>query len=910
MRDKTLKRMLELADIKPIIKESKETLLSSMEIVKKSIDGNTYAIVRENKKYFIKSTKTKENLKESDFNYIGGIQNKTKKSFNSFSDVTKHLNLMFEEINNHSNVDNVNILESDLLNEKKYILKLKKPKTEPAPAPAPVEDEFGGGEEGGDEFDFGTEGEEGGDEFDFDAEGEGGDEFDFDVEGEEGEVEEFGAEGEEGGDEFDFDAEGEGGEEFDFDAEGEGGEELDVELDDDLEGSSIKDIQSTTGVLGQQIRDTEDISSDMQKWVAKSVLSALDLDNMDVKDKQDIINTVKSADKEIEVGAETTDEFSFEDEIEESSDELGLNVSKTTEPDVQTWETPPNSESGYGDQKRMPWESNNRGYDEDNPDIGGDEDERIAEPGKAGEDMLILDVIDDDSYDIPNAEAEALYGPNTYPEYSREPSYRAKKQADKDIRTHYYKSAPPGFETDPSDEWRKHKLPYDTKFLDEDDDTWYKEMEDVGILAPNTYEEELGLPPATKESVNEVSTYSIYHHPISDMDDRNKKIVKKGVLHKDTIKVIKQLAEKMETSTEDFEVFKESVNEAAYDDPIRKKAEEKYSYIKQINVDNKPTEIVEPGEYVTLETDYERTYSAGFAFKVRKPMDAKELAIQVSVASGWFPQDIPFQLKTNKKGPHQQSRPKSPVKYEFPMGPTLFDESVNGERAYLGQGEFIDRMDTMEQERSYEDIEDMASQYGYTIGWCHKEKTEDPEETLIFLDVKNGSENILKVRINSAGDMEIGQMEGKKFVGEPIDSFSDFDEVLNEKQIDEDMGIYDDITMAPKPQRAPEEEPARPQVDPGVPEKEPPSKRPSRQPFTPPPYIDPGDEPGPKAGDETVAPPKPSHLLHRDEPGPKAGDETIAPPKPKPNGFPSPSSRPGPFTPHEPYEGDPPAPRV
>ena len=831
MRDKTLKRMLELADIKPIIKESKETLLSSMEIVKKSVDGNTYAIVRENKKYFIKSTKTKENLKESDFNYIGGIQNKTKKSFNSFSDVTKHLNLMFEEINNHSNVDNVNILESDLLNEKKYILKLKKPKTEPAPAPAPVEDEFGG-EEGGDEFDFGTEGEEGGDEFDFDA-GEGGDEFDFDVEGEEGEVEEFGAEGEEGGDEFDFDAEGEGGEEFDFDAEGEGGEELDVELDDDLEGSSIKDIQSTTGVLGQQIRDTEDISSDMQKWVAKSVLSALDLDNMDVKDKQDIINTVKSADKEIEVGAETTDEFSFEDEIEESSDELGLNVSKTTEPDVQTWETPPNSESGYGDQKRMPWESNNRGYDEDNTEIGGDEGENIVEPGKAGE-GLILDVIDDDSYDIPNAEAEALYGPNTYPEYSREPSYRAKKQADKDIRTHYYKSAPPGFETDPSDEWRRHKLPYDTKFLDEDDDTWYKEMEDVGILAPNTYEEELGLPPATKESVNE----------------------------------------------------------AAYDDPIRKKAEEKYSYIKQIKVDNKPTEIVEPGEYVTLETDYhslqsplnyERIYSAGFAFKVRKPMDAKELAIQVSVASGWFPQDIPFQLKTNKKGPHQQSRPKSPVKYEFPMGPTLFDESVNGERAYLSFGEFIDRMDTIEQEHSYEDIEDMAAPYGYTIGWSHKEKLPD-EETFIFLDVKDGSKNIFKVRINSIGDMEIGQMEGKKFVGEPLDSFSDFDEVLNEKQIDEDMETYDDITMAPQPQRAPEEDPARPQVDPGTPEKEPPSERPSRQPFTPPPYIDPGDEPGPKAGDETVAPPKPKpntkprpgpftpppNIEPGDEPGPKA----------------------------------------
>ena len=37
-----------------------------------------------------------------------------------------------------------------------------------------------------------------------------------------------------------------------------------------------------TGKLGQKIRDTEDLSSDIMKWVAKSVLSALDLDQMDI----------------------------------------------------------------------------------------------------------------------------------------------------------------------------------------------------------------------------------------------------------------------------------------------------------------------------------------------------------------------------------------------------------------------------------------------------------------------------------------------------------------------------------------------------------------------------------------------------------------------------------------------------
>jgi len=107
--------------------------------------------------------------------------------------------------------------------------------------------------------------------------------------------------------------------------------------------------------------------------------------------------------------------------------------------------------------------------------------------------------------------------------------------------------------------------------------------------------------------------------------------------------------------------------------------------------------------------------------------------------------------------------------------------------------------------------------------------------------------------------MEIGQVNQKDDYDiedinfEPIDTIEDFDEVWNEAGIDyeyklnKDMEIDEDITLGPKPQRAPEEEPAQPQVDPGVPEKEPPSKRPSRQPFTPPPHITPGEEPGPKA---------------------------------------------------------------
>ncbi len=52
--------------------------------------------------------------------------------------------------------------------------------------------------------------------------------------------------------------------------------------------------------------------------------------------------------------------------------------------------------------------------------------------------------------------------------YSREPEERkrreAKKIADKDISSHYYKSSDPIYDDLPVDKWRGYKLPYDTNF--------------------------------------------------------------------------------------------------------------------------------------------------------------------------------------------------------------------------------------------------------------------------------------------------------------------------------------------------------------------------------------------------------------------------------------------------------------
>ncbi len=297
MNKKQLEKMLRLANIskKPMNEGRKNT---AIELIKSVADGNTYAIVRENRTYFLMKTETKSTLTENDFDYIGGLSNRTKNSFRAYDDAVSRLNIMFNDINRtHGITESVNMVDFDYtlnengeyqsLDEKKFILKQPKPKMK---TPEPEMDFGSSDTEGGnDEFDFGgdTEDTSSEDEFDFgdesgDTEG-GNDEFDFGDES--GDTE--------GGDELDFGDEGmdsEGGdEEMDF------GTEEGSDFGGDTEGGdTIKDIQRTTGKLGQQLRDTEDLSSDMQKWVAKSVMSALKLDKIDSEDKQDIINSIEN----------------------------------------------------------------------------------------------------------------------------------------------------------------------------------------------------------------------------------------------------------------------------------------------------------------------------------------------------------------------------------------------------------------------------------------------------------------------------------------------------------------------------------------------------------------------------------------------------------------------------------------
>ena len=250
------------------------------------------------------------------------------------------------------------------------------------------------------------------------------------------------------------------------------------------------------------------------------------------------------------------------------------------------------------------------------------------------------------------------------------------------------------------------------------------------------------------------------------------------------------------------------------------------------------------------------------------------------------------------------------AKHKLPYDMDFMDESRG-----ITEDHFNDRMETYEQEKAYEDMEKLVRRYGMDLGWCHKETTEDPEESIIYLDIIDGSKKLLKVRINSVGSIEVGEMTGKNFVGEPLDSVEDFIEIYGEDLTNKEREeMLEDFEMN-QPKRSPETQPNEPTTKPGKPERRSPSERPSRRPFTPPPHIKPGDEPNPKADydDEmddpfmspSPAPSKPSpskepvtkpgtpektpgrerpsrrpftpppHIKPGDEPNPKAGDNDI-----------------------------------
>jgi hypothetical protein len=108
-----LNRMRELMGGTPLNEDVKNSVV---ELTKLGPDGKVYGIVREGHNYFIKITNKTSNILTEDFNYIGGLMNKTSEAYPSYAKAIKQLNLKFMSLNEAlGKSGNFNVFEDDNL---------------------------------------------------------------------------------------------------------------------------------------------------------------------------------------------------------------------------------------------------------------------------------------------------------------------------------------------------------------------------------------------------------------------------------------------------------------------------------------------------------------------------------------------------------------------------------------------------------------------------------------------------------------------------------------------------------------------------------------------------------------------------------------------------------------------------
>lgn len=106
-------RMIQLMGIAPI---NEGISRSAVELTKMGPDGVAYAIIRENREWYIKKANKTTNLVVEDFQYIGGLQNKKEAVHSSYSSALKKLNLMFRSLAEANNFEGeINVFVNDNL---------------------------------------------------------------------------------------------------------------------------------------------------------------------------------------------------------------------------------------------------------------------------------------------------------------------------------------------------------------------------------------------------------------------------------------------------------------------------------------------------------------------------------------------------------------------------------------------------------------------------------------------------------------------------------------------------------------------------------------------------------------------------------------------------------------------------
>jgi hypothetical protein len=92
-------RINQLADTKKIRVEQTTRNMGTLIDYKRSGDGVSYGIIKENHNYYIKRGGLKQDPDSSDFTYIGGLENKSKYQYKSLSEADKNRNMLLISIN-------------------------------------------------------------------------------------------------------------------------------------------------------------------------------------------------------------------------------------------------------------------------------------------------------------------------------------------------------------------------------------------------------------------------------------------------------------------------------------------------------------------------------------------------------------------------------------------------------------------------------------------------------------------------------------------------------------------------------------------------------------------------------------------------------------------------------------------
>ena len=308
-----IRRIMEIARYNEVPKQEINELSTTNYTITLS-DGKTYGIVKEKLGYIIKS-----GLNESTLDYTESM--KHRRHYKSYSEAMKRLNIMAGEINRSTGYEyGIPLIGEQAEGKKKFVLKQNKPKTTDAPpadmgAGAPPAD-MGAGAPPADMGAGAPPTDAGAPPMD-------------DMGGGAPPADDMGGEGMEPP--------------MDDMGEPEDGEEPSGP-------SGLKSIQKLTGRLSQKIRSFDkDKGMDSQdiKYVVNSILSAINLENLDEDDRDDIMAKFDEVDEydmgDEEIDMEGSDDLGMEEPDMGSEMDMG---GEMTPPDMGTSPAPEKTE-GY-----------------------------------------------------------------------------------------------------------------------------------------------------------------------------------------------------------------------------------------------------------------------------------------------------------------------------------------------------------------------------------------------------------------------------------------------------------------------------------------------------------------------------------------------------------------------------------